>query len=1226
MDFSRLLDILQEFAENKVKEAIQSHKWKHLFVETGELLISSPDAEEAIANDLQMIFSNDNMIELAKKMENGSGIDFCDKLHGELYKIFQKYDMTDMADTYIQFFIQGIMAYLQEKDPQLHLAAVLSEWEKKKEQQLGNIEKTGKEILREIQKDKLKTHQYSIENINTYIQKNSKYHMDLSFFEIDDDRFMIQFDKLIKQRSKMIFVEGLSREETLYRVLNHLKGSLSNEKTWIVTNEETWEELIESKCKDMVLIPYFYAPNITAIPENINIFIHGEDESCSRRDKIVLKKRTRRNITKALENIGIDGDHATRLFEYTHGLYASLKRELFDVDNIHNPEWAKNHDRQIILTALLCGKWTDADGDKEIIEKLSGESYDNFMSTIHKYEYGEDPFVIAIGEDKKIYQIASVVEAWVLLKKYINIDLWKKFRDELIKAMKEPDPVKDFVAEYEAAIKGIKRYRWSKAIKTGMIRSCILWTCIGADERDQNEIYNIVKQILDTIGSYDKWVYISEYITELCEASPDAVLERIENELNISTGMLSLFENNTGYTSVLWAMEQMMQTRKYIIRVIKVLWELDSKDYTYQISNSPQSELRLIFCAWYNAVPLTREEKIGEAKKAIKKYENGWKIIADCLCKTNDSIFTTLNKPWYKEVEQPYDISIDVDVPVIYNAYLDLCVETAENNPERWIILLKTITNYEKTLQEKALDKLILMTSEMNDSEKTIIKEKIRQIIYSNRYFYDANWAVNEECIAVYEKVMDQIEVDNPVYNYIYLFHSTLGFPLLHPIPNDKEDISGIREENEELAEQEIEKKIKEFKENGYSVAELISIGMDTKEQNRLGYTIAHYYDLDQYNEKNFSFILEQNPDSMQAYDYARCTSSDINTLVSIINDAKRNNASNKIIAAIISLQVSETIEDTIIFHEVEDIKKAYWSGHNRFTMSDKASFEVLKTAIEECFKWGCLDAYINLLYSNKDNLSIDDLLGFFLKTKEINNRNINNVGMTKWYFEEVVKIVQKHYLSNDEICFQIAQIEWWAGNLLDWSQMLCSKKLIQKDPRVYAGLVEIVCKKDAGIPEDPQKKEIATKIYGRFRDIHFCPGEKNGTIEYNDIKKWVEEFITILEKQHQSSIWDLILGELLPYSPVDEDGYMPCKAVRRIIEEYYTENMERSYATTVYNMRGVYSPNGGKGEEALADKYEKNAEMIERESPYTAKIYRRISNNYRMEAVRERKLAEDVW
>ena len=88
----------------------------------------------------------------------------------------------------------------------------------------------------------------------------------------------------------------------------------------------------------------------------------------------------------------------------------------------------------------------------------------------------------------------------------------------------------------------------------------------------------------------------------------------------------------------------------------------------------------------------------------------------------------------------------------------------------------------------------------------------------------------------------------------------------------------------------------------------------------------------------------------------------------------------------------------------------------------------------------------------------------------------------------------------------------------------------------------------------------------------------------------------------------------------------MPCKAVREIIESYYTERMGRSYATTVFNMRGVYSPNGGRGEEALAKKYEENAKYLEKQYPFTAKIYRSLSDEYRTMAVQEREIAEDVW
>ena len=67
-----------------------------------------------------------------------------------------------------------------------------------------------------------------------------------------------------------------------------------------------------------------------AIPNNTNIFIYGEDEPCYTQNKLILRKRTKRNIIDSLEELGIDANEAYKMVDNTHGLYVPLKKKLFD--------------------------------------------------------------------------------------------------------------------------------------------------------------------------------------------------------------------------------------------------------------------------------------------------------------------------------------------------------------------------------------------------------------------------------------------------------------------------------------------------------------------------------------------------------------------------------------------------------------------------------------------------------------------------------------------------------------------------------------------------------------------------------------------------------------------------------------------------------------------------------------------------------------------------------
>ena len=59
------------------------------------------------------------------------------------------------------------------------------------------------------------------------------------------------------------------------------------------------------------------------------------------------------------------------------------------------------------------------------------------------------------------------------------------------------------------------------------------------------------------------------------------------------------------------------------------------------------------------------------------------------------------------------------------------------------------------------------------------------------------------------------------------------------------------------------------------------------------------------------------------------------------------------------------------------------------------------------------------------------------------------------------------------------------------------------------------------------------------------------------NLKNWVERFRVLLATQKQERLFGNLIGRLLAYSPIGEDGYSPCEAVRKIIEEYYSDSLK---------------------------------------------------------------------
>ncbi|WP_033163456.1 hypothetical protein [Sharpea azabuensis] len=1227
------IDLLLDGVKKKIDNVKEKYKWQELFVSTGSFFVNNPDTLKMFEQDLFSVFSQENLKQMAKKLKDKRGYEFPQLLHRELYDLMVCYEIPAMeAETYIHHFIQVIINYLEENDPDKTMEIFLGDLKKEIETHFFTIESKLELVLHQIEDlRKEEVLSYSIADIDIQIRRESKYKgMGLDFFKLDDEQFEARFQNVIND--ERIYVVGKCREETTYRILNELRQKNSDRVTLIIKSEEEWNKLQKANLSGNILLPFFYAERIVAIPNNTNIFVYGEDEPCYTRDKVVLRKRTKRNIIKSLEEIGIEPNEAYNMVDNTHGLYVPLKKKIFNGAMYSIPDWVEGHS-DVVMAALLCGKWTEATGDVLIFEELSGKTYIECKKELEGYLHRENPYIVTHnGYGGGNMQLASVEDAWEELDIYITDELWDKFITLFYEVLIESEPIFEYPFEkhFEASIYA-KKPEWSPNLKKGMIRTLIMRAYYRGHEENQKQIDNIVSRVFDTITSKERWGYISQYLTDLCEASPESVLRKLENELQQPQGLLELFAVNGGdlmtsrnyYTNVLWTVEQLVQQKKYVVRALEWLWKVDSYNIKYSISNSPKGVLDVVFCAWINESALSVDKKIELARNAIEMYPNAWEVIVSKLPQGTSSICSTLNTPIYRKIDEP-DVLYVHEVKKTYIEYLRMCVDSAYTDAERWIKIIQHIDSYDVTIQNEVFEKLVFNCREMSDGEKIKVKNIIRHEIYRHRYFCDADWSMSEEALCRYECLMDEIVLSEKIYDYLYLFSSVYEFPLLHPVPFCREESKDSREKNHILREEEIKTRFKEFKEKEYSLEKLIELAVK-EEHSILGEVLAQFYCDGMFDEKIFNLLMERDEEGKCVYDYVRYLhrngTVDLNKVIGMVKNLSDN---NNLLVNLISLEFIEDDENALISREGEEIKKMYWGRNVRLRISDKAGHKVFIWALGECKKYGSVHTYLELLYDVRDKISNQELYNAIFGITDFRGDAASS--MTDYYLEEILKELQEAFIMDDEKCAELATLEWMCRNVLEWEQMKCMQKVMKNDPTLYAQLVRIIYKANDYESDNEEKRVLANKVYAGFDKAKFCPAEKDGKVSFENLKNWMEKFKDLLNSQKQERLFGNLVGRLLAYSPIGEDGYSPCEAVRRIIEEYYSESLKNSYVIAEQNKRGVHTVDAGKSELLLHDRYQKNAEGLQEQYPRTAEIYFTLSDIYKREADFERKRAEDEW
>lgn len=1089
----------------------------------------------------------------------------------------------------------------------------------------GNVIKT----IEEKHKGEKEKHIYSLAEIDLQLRKETiSPKIGIDFFNIDDEEFLSEFHKRINMDK--IFIVGKSKEETIYCILNEIQKMNLDRSVLIVKNTDSWVEIENRNIKGAILIPWFYMENIIAIEGNTNIFVYVEDEPCYFKDHLKLKKRTKQTIINSLEAAGLDSQKAYDIVNDTHGLYVPLKIKIFNGAMYQKPIWVKSKSNAF-LSALLCGKWTECEGDKLVLEELSGMSYDDIMAELSQYMKSEDPFIVEVhGHGGTNFQLASVESAWENLDDNITVKIWDNFIELLYAVLIESEPIFEypFDKHFEASVYA-KMPDWSPSLKHGMLRSLIMKAYYRKDYSCQYQVNNVVKKILETITSVQRWGYISQYFTDLCEAAPDIVLQRLEDELLNPTGMKELFESNDGdfmtsrhyYTNILWAVEQLLLQKEYVVRAVKWLWEADALNIKYSISNSPKSSLETIYCAWFNVSVLSVEEKIDLAKWAIANYDNAWDVIYSELPNGRSSICSNINHPHYRDVDEVEDL-YESDVNKTYIEYITACLSKMDAYPDKWKKIIESMSYYYDDLFDEVAKKLLNEITLMNDEEKIIIKDTLRNEIYRHRFYCSSDWAMPENRIEKFESMMSQIHMEDSIYDYLYLFGHIYDLPLVHPIPYDKEE--GNIEQNDLLREAEIEEGVKEFEERELSIERLLLL-CSKKDDSTIGTYIAKYYQSRVFNENILEMMLNLNVKDKIIVDYVWYFVKENKSILSnAIELLKRKEKKEDLLVSLLSMEILSDEKLPLIEYEAEEIKRSYWRRSRRINIIDNQNAYLW--ALSECKKYGTINTFLELLFDAKAFLKPNDIYAELILIDQIDIEK--PYPMTPYYLEEILKLLHKEFMDDGEKCAQIARVEWLFRNVLKWNKMKCTQVIMKKTPVLYAQLINYIFLKD---DEDKNNRssesnEMTESLFSIYYKALFCPAEKDGKVDYNDLLRWINEFKGLLSNQNQIRLFGNLVGRLLAYSPVGDDNCMPCEAVRQIIEEIGDESFKTAYVTAEENKRGVYSPNAGKAELEMSRQYKDNADKIRGRYPKTASIYDLLSDSYKSQSISERKRAEDDW
>jgi len=994
----------------------------------------------------------------------------------------------------------------------------------------------------------------------------------------------------------------------------------------VVENPETCRSLLAVRPPLLLILPQgssAIAGQLIRAGHRVLLPIGREMKS----DKAVtLPRPSSESLTKALIELGLTEAKAKSLTQSCGRSIQVLRRRIAVSPALAIPEWAQPGNAGLFSSVLLAGAWNgEQGGDKKVLEGLAGKSYNELEKSLTRWQHSSDPPLRHVAT---VWQLTAPLDAWLLLGRYLTSDDLRNYRETVLSVLSTPDPRFDLEPDnrWAANIYG-KSALHSGWLKKGLIEGLILIAIFGEQAeiplsgRPESWVFCIIRDLLkDASGLH--WGSLHNELPLLAEASPEAFLDAVEDSLkDDSPTIMYLFqsEGDMGaclHSGLLWALEALAWSPRYLARVTLILGALSRLDPGGKWSNRPFNSLKDIYLSWKNHTAATLEQKLESLHLLLtSEPEIGWKLLVKLLPsghETTSGTYIPRWRDWALEIEpsvtvkehQKYILSI-----------VDRLMTAFGDSGKRRIDMLKRLSS----LPENCRDVLIADIEQFSDScttpeERTELWNALRSLLNKHRQFPDAQWSLPSESLDRLELTYSRLEPEDEVERFTWLFEN--DWPLFPDgRPEDHEDFQRIVAEARRNALHEI-----------YRIGGIDSLSRLVRQAEQ-SYHLGLYAAEDLVEPEIEHWVLEaalgNDEDRISHFALAfvgrrQCMQEhwfDQRLEQALIEQWGTHKLVQLCLALPLKMESWELIERLGI-----EVKSGYWAIANVWSVAENKN--AVEYAATQLLKVNRPEAVIGLIrFSGKSvlpfTLLVDTLEMLFVKLVDP-DRETNRP--SSYDIEEIFLAMDKT-IDKDEN--RIAQLEWRYMPLLRDSERGRGPKILHQtlndDPLFFAQVLCWMYKPENSEREDEglSFEELSNRAHIAHDLLHSWKGLPGGTdacIDEVQLVNWVFQAKERLLEIDRKCLGEQYIGQMLSWSPTDNDGIWPAMPVRKIIESLRSHDLEVGIYMGVFNNRGFTSRSFGEGgnqERNLEARYREWAERTAISWPMTSRMLNMIANSY---------------
>lgn len=931
--------------------------------------------------------------------------------------------------------------------------------------------------------------------------------------------------------------------------------------------------------------------------------------------RLVLERPDAESFEKALVGLGEGESDAARLTSSTGRSWSVYRRIRAANPAIAQPAWMKDPVARCLTAIVLVGGWNDSKaGDVSCLEAVTGKKYEELERELLHIARLDDSPVLKIGS---VWKAKAPLELLHLFAPAFTRDELSRFFAAAKAILAKPDPVLQLKPEQRWMASVYGKVREESGIVIDSITDSLAKLSVYAennhDERIVLHVDGLVRTLLEDADG-DRWLSLSGFLRELAEASPGIFLHAVEGSLQrgdapirrlFSESSTDVVFGQSWHTNLLWALETLAWSPKYLGRVADILAQLTSSPLPQNWGNRPMNSLISLFRPWWPQTTAEPEQRLAALDRLVRaRSDVAWQLLTALIPKHMG--FASANaKPHWRDDDAG---AVGPNDPEGFGQYLSeigsRIVAQAHGAPARIAELIESLDSFEGDYREQIVG-LVENSTSLCDGDRELIRGALRKYL---SWHYSYNRSGNKRSRETADRLRPQFDVLAPkdiVTRHAWLFRNG-WVEMPDGRDDDFEKADKIRERLRAEAIQEI------FIATGWAGIE--NLIRRSGAPGLVGWQIARAG----FPESEFvAWSLKRFSDTGGVF-HDSVLSGLVHALPADRRAALLTQACKKLdapgIAAFASTAPCDRATWSFLEQQSADAHGIYWQKvQPGVLIAEDVDLAYLVEQLVRVGRHRTAFEAIHIQFEKADPSQILVLLEAISAGAEPDGPLPDG-----WHVGEAMKAIKKSGITSRR---QLALLEFRYFRALENSEYGTNNLYgeMLEDPELFMECVCLVYRPDnqphTDEPTDEAVQAGASLGWDILHHGRGVPGQlESGGTDRAKFDAWIAGVRKIAADTDRRTTADVTIGQWLSKCPSDPDGTWPCLPVRDVLEQPGAEKIRSGFRTGVINNRGVHSRPvgaGGSQERDLAARYRTFAAPLQGSYPQTAAVLESIAESY---------------